>query len=76
MVIYMTNMITLMTGLSYQQMVLILILLDYMEEPATGGQSQELQQGAADTAAAGMAPPAPAPGAAPPAETPPAEGAV
>ncbi len=51
-------------------------LLDYMEEPATGGQSQELQQGAADTAAAGMAPPAPAPGAAPPAETPPAEGAV
>ena len=50
-------------------------LLDYMEEPATGGQSQELQQGAADTAAAGMAP-APAPGAAPPSEAPPAEGAV
>tara|TARA_Y200000002_G_scaffold379483_1_gene388832 strand:- start:773 stop:1342 length:570 start_codon:yes stop_codon:yes gene_type:complete len=50
-------------------------LLDYMEEPTSGGQSQELQPGAADQQAADMAA-APAPGGAPPPEAPPAEGAV
>jgi len=52
-------------------------LMDYEQEPATGGQSQELQQGEADQAAAAPAPAAPAPaGGEAPAETPPAEGAV
>ena len=51
-------------------------LLDYMEEPATGGQSQELGQAPADAAAAepGIAP-MPAPGGGEvPAEAPPVEG--
>ena len=51
-------------------------LLDYMEEPATGGQSHELGQAPADAAAAetGIAP-MPAPGGEEvPAEAPPVEG--
>ena len=53
-------------------------LLDYMEEPATGGQSQELEQAPADVAAAaepGMEA-MPAPGGEIPAEAPPVEGGV
>ena len=52
-------------------------LQNFEQEPATGGQSQELGQSEADQAvAAPGAPPAPPADAAPAPETPPAEGAV